>query len=365
MPLRPTAPLPPLRCWQMTAPGQPLALVEQGLPPLGDGQVLVAVAGCGVCHTDLGFLHDGVRTGKAPPLTLGHEIAGQVVQSGAAGSELVGRKVVVPAVIPCGECPLCRSGRGAICRAQLFFGSDLDGGFASHLVAPARGLCLVDEAELAQSGLALADLSVLADAISTPYQAIERSGLAAGEVAIVVGAGGVGGFAVQIARARGAQVIACDVDDERLQLALGHGARLAVQVKDRDPQEIRKEIGGWVKREGLSPFSWKIFETSGRAAGQALAFALLGYGAHLSIVGFTLDKVTLRLSNLMAFDATARGNWGCLPELYPAALALVLSGQVAITPFIERHPMARVNEVLAALHAGRLRRRPVLIPDFA
>jgi len=94
-------------------------------------------------------------------------------------------------------------------------------------------------------------------------------------------------------------------------------------------------------------------------------FGLLGFGATLSIVGFTLERVNLRLANLMAFDAVAQGNWGCLPELYPAALALVLDGRVRLGPFIERRPMSRINETFRELHEGTLRRRPILIPDFA
>jgi 6-hydroxycyclohex-1-ene-1-carbonyl-CoA dehydrogenase len=73
--------------------------------------------------------------------------------------------------------------------------------------------------------------------------------------------------------------------------------------------------------------------------------------------------VEIRLSNLMAFDATAQGNWGCLPELYPAALDLVLSGRVAVAPFVERRPLAAINEVFAELHAGQAPRRIVLVPE--
>ena len=87
-------------------------------------------------------------------------------------------------------------------------------------------------------------------------------------------------------------------------------------------------------------------------------------GAHLGVVGYTPEKVTLRLSNLMAFDATARGTWGCLPEHYPAVVDLVLDGKLDIKLLAERHPMSQINELFNALHAGSLKKRPVLIPDF-
>jgi 6-hydroxycyclohex-1-ene-1-carbonyl-CoA dehydrogenase len=351
----------------MRAPGEPLAPFERVIPyeELGDDRVLVRVAGCGVCHTDLGFFYDGVRTGRPAPITLGHEIAGTVQRAAPAFAHLVGQKVAVPAVIPCGRCALCRDGHGSICRAQVFVGSDLDGGFASHVIVPGRGLCVIDDDELGRSGLALAELAVLADAVSTPYQAVLQSKLAAGDVAIFVGVGGVGGFGAQIAHARGGHVIAIDVDPDRLALAVEHGAELALDPRDRAPQDVRKEIAGWVKSKGYPAHCWKIFETSGRAVGQQLAFGLLGFGAHLSVVGFTLDTVTVRLANLMAFNATAQGNWGCLPELYPGALRLLLDGRVKLHPYVERHPLSRINQVFADLHAGRIKRRPVLVPDFA
>ena len=80
------------------------------------------------------------------------------------------------------------------------------------------------------------------------------------------------------------------------------------------------------------------------------------------MVGFTLDKVEIRLSNLMAFHARAMGNWGCPPDLYPAALELVLDGRVALGPFVERHPLSEINQVLEAVHAKKITRRAVLVP---
>src|ERR1041384_7400127 len=82
----------------------------------GPGEVVVAVEGCGVCHTDLAYFYDGVPTRHALPLVLGHEVAGTIVQAGADVARLVGRRVIVPAVIPCGSCALCSRGRGDICK---------------------------------------------------------------------------------------------------------------------------------------------------------------------------------------------------------------------------------------------------------
>lgn len=355
-----------IHAWKMTAPKELLSRATTAFDPasLAAGDVLVEIAGCGVCHTDLGYLFGGVKTKHPLPLTLGHEISGVVVAAGEAMKGLVGEAVVVPAVIPCGECALCKKGKGSICRKQIFPGNDVDGGFASHVVVPGRGLCPVDRAKLVAQGLQLADVAVLADAISTPYQSIVRSGLARGDVAIFVGAGGVGGFGVQVARALGAHVVAIDVDEKRLAKMEAHGAELVVDSKKTPMSDVRKLVQKWAEGRGYPPFEWKIFETSGHPAGQELAFSLLTFGAYLGVVGFTLEKTNVRMSNLMAFDATAQGNWGCLPELYPAALDLVLSGAVKLDAFVERRPMSGINDLLHELERRGPERRPVLVPDF-
>jgi 6-hydroxycyclohex-1-ene-1-carbonyl-CoA dehydrogenase len=347
--------------WLMTAVNAPLARAEFRAEP-GVGEVAVAVAGCGVCHTDLGYLYDGVRTNHPLPLALGHEVSGRVVAAGTGAGEWLGRAVIVPAVLPCGECDLCRRGLGTICRAQKMPGNDIQGGFGTHIVVPGRGLCAVDETRLARAGLTLPEVSIVADALTTPYQAVRRAGVAPGNLAIVVGAGGVGGYCVQIARAFGAQVVAIDVDDAKLAAIAGHGATLTLNARAHDGKALKAAIAAFAKQQGLRPTEWFIFECSGTSAGQLTAYGLLVHGATLSVVGFTMDKVEVRLSNLMAFDARAIGNWGCPPEDYPAALDLVLDGKVAIKPFVETHPLDDINRVFAAVHHREISRRAVMVP---
>jgi 6-hydroxycyclohex-1-ene-1-carbonyl-CoA dehydrogenase len=355
-----------IECWNMTAPNAPMQRAsrevdETALPP---GTVLVKVAGCGVCHTDLGFVYDGVTTRHPLPLTLGHEISGRVTHAGPGAEEWVGRAVVVPAVIPCGECDACRSGHGSICPRQLFPGNDDHGGFATHVCVPSRGLCHVDDEALARSGLELADLAVIADAVTTPLQAILHANLSAGDVAVFVGIGGVGLFGVQIALAMGARVAAIDAEPTRVERAVEVGADWARVVKRGDEKTIKAELRAWAKQAKLPTTQWRIFETSGHPDGQALAFSLLNHGAHLGVVGYTREKTTIPLSNLMALDATARGTWGCLPEHYAQAVRLVLDGTVKLTPFTQKYPMSAINELFDDLHRSAPKKRPILIPDF-
>jgi 6-hydroxycyclohex-1-ene-1-carbonyl-CoA dehydrogenase len=348
--------------WVMTAVGEPMIKMPIDLQPPQPGQVVVEIAGCGVCHTDLGFFYDGVRTNKALPLTLGHEISGRVVAAGAGAEAWLGRAVIVPAVIPCGQCDACQRGKGTICARQTMPGNDIEGGFASHIVASAVGLCPVDEARLAAAGLQLADVSVVADAVTTPYQAVVQAGVVPGTLCVVIGVGGVGGYCAQIAKAFGGTVVAIDVDPVKLEAIGRHGAALTINARTADPKTLKKDIAAFAKEQGLSTREWAIFECSGTGIGQSTAWSLLVHGATLAVVGFTMDKVELRLSNLMAFHARALGNWGCPPELYPGALDLVLDGKVELAAFVERHPLDSINQIFADVHAHRLTRRAILVP---
>jgi 6-hydroxycyclohex-1-ene-1-carbonyl-CoA dehydrogenase len=319
-----------------------------------------------VCHTDLGFYYEGVPTRHALPLTLGHEVSGRIAAVGEGAESWIGREVIVPAVIPCGACDACRNGRSSICTRQIFPGNDVDGGFATHVRLPARGLCLVPDLKdrrLNPAGLDLATLSVIADAVSTPFHAIQRSGLGAGDVAVFVGVGGVGGFGAQIAAAQGAHVVAIDVDPLRLVAIAEHGADLTLRSDQLDFRALKREIAAFAAKFEVPSWRVHIFETSGSVVGQETAFGLLGPGGLLSVVGYTPNKVNVRLSNLMALDATAQGTWGCPPELYPAALELVLAGKVRLSPFVERRPLASINQTFSDLHDHKLTRRVVLIPE--
>jgi 6-hydroxycyclohex-1-ene-1-carbonyl-CoA dehydrogenase len=346
--------------YRLVAPGQPLERVElTSLEPEADA-VVVEVAGCGVCHTDVGFAAEGVPTRHPLPLVLGHEIAGRVVATGEQAGRWMGKSVIVPAVVPCGNCPPCAAGRPTICRHQFMPGNDGDGGFATHVRVPARGLCPVPDS--LPPGLTLDMLSVVADAVTTPYEAIRRSGLGGDDVAVFVGVGGIGGFGVQMAAAFGATAVALDVDPERLELAAQHGASLVLDAGKVDARELKAAVRSFAAKSGRKGIGLKVFETSGTTAGQTTAFNLLDHGGYLAVVGYTPKKVELRLSNLMAFDATARGNWGCPPEHYPAALALVLEGKVQLGPFIEKHPLEKTPDVFQAVTEHRIKRRVVLVP---
>jgi len=347
--------------FRLTAVGQPLERWDLPALEAGPQEVVVEVAGCGICHTDVGFACEHVPTRHALPLVLGHEIAGRVVSAGENAEEWIGKLVIVPAVVPCGECAACQAGRPTICRHQFMPGNDGHGGFATHVRVPARGLCLVPEP--LPPGLTPEMLSVVADAVTTPWEAIRRSGLAAGDTAVFVGVGGIGGFGVQIAAALGAAVVAIDVDEHKLALAAQNGAALTFNPRSTDEKQLRVQVRNFAK-QGIG-IGLKIFEMSGTPSGQSTAFNLLDHGAYLAIVGYTPAKLELRLSNLMAFDASAQGNWGCPPDQYPAALDFVLRGKIVLEPYLEVHALDEAPAVFDAVARHAIRRRVILKPDGA
>lgn len=353
-----------IQTWQMSAPGA-LRRTILPMPVLQPGEVLVKIHGCGVCHTDLSYFYGDVKTIQKPPLTLGHEIAGVVVAAAEVNSALLGREVIVPAVLPCHDCDICRMGRSNRCLAQKMPGNSLGiyGGFASHIPLPSRDLCVVG----ARGDIPLAHLAVVADAVSTPYQAAQRAALSAGDCVIVIGAGGgVGGFMVQMAKALGARaIVGIDIDAERLVRMQGYGVDCAIDPSGKSVAEVKEVFKVFCHAQQLpSNFCWKIFEVSGSPAGQELALALLSFVGKLVVVGYGAAENPFNISRLMAFDAEVIGSWGCAPEAYPAVLDMCLDGRIALEPFVELQPMSRIAEVFQEAKNGSLARRVVLVPDF-
>jgi 6-hydroxycyclohex-1-ene-1-carbonyl-CoA dehydrogenase len=237
------------------------------------------------------------------------------------------------------------------------------GGFSSHIPVPAADLCVVE----GRGDIPLERLAVLADAITTPYQAAVRADLQPGDRVIVIGAaGGVGTYVTQLAKAFGAQtVVGIDINQEKLESMLEYGADLYVNSGGKSVKEVRAEFRALCKENGLPHnYGWKIFEVTGVKAGQEIALALLSFVGKLIWIGFSTTVNEYSLSRLMAFDAEIIGTWGCLPKHYPAALQMVLDGRVQVEPFVETRPMSTIQETFEEAHAGKLAKRVVLTPDF-
>ena len=339
-----------------------LELTEIPTPELKPREALVEVAGCGVCHTDLAYFYGGVPTMTSPPLTLGHEISGVIV---AGDPKLIGRNVIVPAVMPCNDCPICHTGRGNRCLSQKMPGNSLGiyGGFSSHIPVPSADLCRVEDL----GNFQLAELAVIADAVTTPYQACVRAGVKEGDNVVVVGVtGGVGSYMAQVAKAFGTKtVIGIARNPKKLERALMYGADFVINSTGKDADAVRGEFRELCKSNGLPHnYGWIIFEVTGSTSGQEIALRLLSFVGKLVWVGFGTQKNEYSLSRLMAFDAEIIGTWGCLPKYYPKVLELVLNETIKIRPFTEIRLMSKIREVFEEAHSRKLMKRVVLTPDF-
>ncbi|MBI2956172.1 MAG: zinc-binding dehydrogenase [Acidobacteria bacterium] len=321
-------------------PGR-VALLDVEPAQPGPGDVLVQVAACGICHTDLHYIDHGVPTFKTPVI-LGHEVSGTVAACGPEVDKFrPGDPVLLPAVFTCGVCRNCRTGRENICERMRMLGNHLDGGFADYVVAPAKD-CFPLPPEIP-----LAEACLIGDALSTPYHAVKhRARVRVGETVAVFGCGGVGINAVQFAALAGAHVIAVDIDDRKLEWARRFGARDTLNPRsvERVEKELKKRTRGGVDI---------AMEVIGKPETLRAAYDSLRPGGRLCVVGYCAEPVTLAFSKTMFFELEIVGSLGCRPGDYPELIELVRSGRVQLEPLVTgRYPLEEIFQGFEALRRG-------------
>ena len=322
---------------------RPLELADVATPEPGPGEMLVRVAACGLCHTDLHYLDHGTPTFKTPPLILGHEISGTVERLGAGVDGWTpGDRVLLPAVLTCGACDMCRSGRENICERNRMFGNNIDGGFAEFVVAPAKDVYALP------GDVPLVEGAIIADAITTPFHAVVRRGqVAPGDWVLVAGCGGVGLNVVQIAAALGGRVIAVDPAAAKREWATRLGAVAAFDpaATPRLDKEVRRLTGG----AGVDV----AFEAVGKPAAQELAFGCVRTGGRLVLVGYSTESMALNAGRVMYREMSVVGSLGCRPVDYPRVIELARQGRIKVAELVtHRFPLERINEALDVLRAG-------------
>ncbi|HBC94959.1 MAG TPA: 6-hydroxycyclohex-1-ene-1-carbonyl-CoA dehydrogenase [Pelotomaculum sp.] len=348
-----------IETWQMVAPGK-MERATMDVPELKPGEVLVEIAGCGICRSDIRYFYGCMP--MVTPRTLGHEISGTIV---AGDTALIGQEVIVPAVMPDNTCPICQAGRENRCLSAKIPGYTMGiyGGNSSHIAVPSADLCFIQE----KKGIPLSHLAVVADAVASAYQATKRAEVQPGDLVIVVGAtGGAGIYATQICAAMGAkEVIGIARNQAKLKRALKFGATHVISSLNKTAKDVHNEFNAYCMSKGISPFyGWKILEWTGVAEGQEIALELLPFIGKLVIAGYGMHKNEFSLSRLMALDADVAGTWACLPRYYPEVLDMVLSRAIQIEPFIKIMPMSRIKEAYEETRRGSMMHRIVLTPDF-
>ncbi len=328
-----------------------LKIEDIAKPSPGRGQVLVKVAACGVCHTDLHYIEHGVPTFKKPPIVLGHEASGRVEALGADVSEVsAGDRVLIPAVLTCGRCTACRQGHENICAHMTMLGNHFDGAYAEYVVVPAKDLLHLPES------IPLEEASVIADALSTPYHAVKnRARVQPGDTVVIFGCGGVGINAVQLAAAAGGQVIAVDISDRKLDWAREFGAARTINAAkvERIDKEVKKLTGGGADI---------AMEVIGNPRTIEQAFECLRAGGRLCVVGYTHEAISLVAGKIMFKEVEIVGSLGCRPVDYLPLIRMVESGRVNLKKLVtHRFALHELRKAFEIMKEG-LSLRSIVIP---
>jgi 2-desacetyl-2-hydroxyethyl bacteriochlorophyllide A dehydrogenase len=320
--------------------GQPLEMQDVPLPTVGERDVLVRIRAAGICHSDVHY-----RAGVSPvgplPQTLGHEIAGVVERTGPQVTSVeVGDRVCLHYLLTCGECYYCTAGNEQFCVQGAMLGKHCDGGYAEYIAVPARNAVPVpDEVSLEQA-------AVLMCSSSTSFHALRKARLQPGETVAVLGAGGLGMSAIQLARAFGAlEVYAVDINEDKLKLAEGYGA-IPVNARRDDPvAEIRRLTVG----KGVDV----ALEVIGLPLTMRQAIQSLAVFGRAVIVGLTDQPLEIdSYREILGKEAEVIGSSDHLLHELPLLLEFVRQGRLDLTGVITRTiPLDAdaINETMDAL----------------
>jgi D-arabinose 1-dehydrogenase-like Zn-dependent alcohol dehydrogenase len=340
--------------YQTTTPGAPLVEVESDTPAPQGTEVLVKTVACGVCHSDI-HMHDGVfELGGGKQLdvaqegmVLGHEIFGEVVAVGpeAENVQVGDRRVVFP-WIGCGDCASCARGEEQLCTPGRALGIVNAGGFADHVLIP-HSRYLFDKGDVSDTLAATYACSGL-----TAYGALKKLGeLNEGDEVVIIGAGGVGMMAIQIARAMGLDPIVVDIDSAKLDAARALGvSRTYDSSQPQSAKEIRKATGG----------AYAALDFVGAEASVNYGLSSLRKGGMLIIVGLYGGTLSMPIPFIPMNARIIHGSYVGSLEDMGELMAMVRAGRIAPIEITER-PLNEVNQALSDLKAGGVQGRQVLV----
>lgn len=329
---------------RIAAPHAPFTLEDLPLPVPGLGEVLIRVAACGICGSDL-HLADGqeLPPGVCFPLTPGHEIAGEVEDVGAGVHDVApGARVAVHPNLPCGWCAACRRGADNLCLAPQVMGYHRLGGYCEYTTAPAHALL-----RCASATPAWEHIAIVPDAVSTPYHALTtRGALRAGEQVVVYGLGGLGAHAVLLAAHLGAsRVVAVVRRAEAADLARAFGATdVVVAEPGKAARGVRELTGGGADL---------AVDVTGSAPGVAAATASVRPGGRAVAVGMSEDRLALMPAVRFArLEIALLGSYTSTLAEAQTVMDLLARGTLDLTRSVtHRYRLAEVNRAYADLRA--------------
>jgi 6-hydroxycyclohex-1-ene-1-carbonyl-CoA dehydrogenase len=320
-------------------------------PEITADQILVKVAACGACHTDLHYIDHGVPTFKKPPIVLGHEASGIVERIGADVTNVKeGQRILIPAVLTCGKCEFCRTGHENICADMKMLGNHFDGAYAEYVAVPSK-----DVLDLPES-IPLEEASIIADALSTPYHAVKnRARVRPGDTVVVFGCGGVGINAIQLSALAGGSVIAVDISERKLEWARQFGAIHTINASsvERVDKEIKKLTGGGADI---------VMEVIGNPRTIEQALDSVRIGGRLCIVGYTHEASSIVSGKIMFKELEVLGSLGCRPVDYVPLIRMVAQGMIDVTRLVtHRIPLDEIEKAFEVMKEG-VSLRSIVIP---
>lgn len=333
-----------------------LELQQVPVPRPGRDEVLIRVAACGICGSDVhGF--DGSSGRRIPPLIMGHEAAGTIAEIGpdVTGWNL-GERVTFDSTLNCGKCGFCQTGQINLCDARQVLGVSCaefrrNGAFADYVAVPARVLYRLPES------LPFAEAAMV-EAVSVALHAVAVSGFTEGQTALVIGAGMIGTLIVQALRVAGAStILASDLDSSRLAEARRSGAHCVIEpTADRDtPTQVRAQFASGVDH---------AFEAVGASGAINDAVASVRKGGTVTLVGNIAPRVEIPLQAVVSRQIRLQGSAASSGE-YPRAIELLASRQIDVRPLISSvQPFSAGPVAFSRLHSRESNLiKVILTPD--
>ncbi len=319
--------------------GEPLEIAELGIPQPSTGEILVRVRAAGICSSDIHY-QDGRSKVTRLPITLGHEIAGEVAACGE-GATLFnpGDRVCLFYLITCGKCMMCCTGRDNYCKEAKMLGKNIDGGFAEYLVVPERNAFTFPDS------IPFSRAALMTDAVATPFHALKRAHIQTGDDVLVIGIGGLGIHAVQIARIMGAgKVIAMDLSPEKLSLAKKVGATAVINPLE---DNVEKRIEEITEGRGVDV----AIELIGLSRTIRQAVDSTGPGGRTVVVGICPEEMGLNpYHDLLLKERTILGSADQSRADFPTIIELVAQGRLDLSHSVSLElPLAEINRGLDIL----------------
>ena len=332
-----------MRAVEVREAGGPLQMVERDVPTPGPGQVLVKVDACGICHSDV-LTKEGHWPGLVYPRVPGHEIAGSIAAVGAdVRGWTAGQRVGVGWYGGhCGDCDACRHGDFVLCQEGRVPGISYDGGYAEYMVAPAQTLARMPDK------LRPDEAAPLMCAGITTFNSLRNSGARAGDVAAILGLGGLGHLGVQFARRMGFRTVAVARGADKRALALELGAHHYVDSTSEDVAAVLTALGG----------ARVILATVTSAEAMNAASGGLGRNGVLIILGIAPEPVQVSTVQAIMGRRSVVG-WPSGTSI-DSQETLAFSEMADVRPMIERYPLERAAEAYDRMMSGKARFRVVL-----